>query len=314
MTRTIAIVLFPDFQILDATGPLSAFDIARRFAPGAYSIRLFAARGGAVPSSSGAKLMAEAFPARANFHTVMVSGGDGVLAAAQDQRLLRFVRAASRRAQRVASVCSGTAVLATLGLLDDKHATTHWNRSADFAKRFPTVALEPDRIFVKDGRLWTSAGITAGIDMALAMIAEDLGEKIARATARQLVVYYRRPGGQSQFSALLELDRPGGQFGALLGWAREHLGEQLGVERLADRAAMSPRNFARLFARETGMTPARAIERIRVEVARERVEAGPDPIDRIAGACGFGDPERMRRAFLRIFGQPPQAMRRAARA
>jgi transcriptional regulator GlxA family with amidase domain len=210
-------------------------------------------------------------------------------------------------------VCSGTAVLATLGLLDGKRATTHWNRDADFARRFPTVRFESDRIFVKDGRLWTSAGITAGIDLALAMIAEDLGEKIARATARQLVVYYRRPGGQSQFSALLELDRPGGQFGALLGWAREHLGERIGVERLAERAGMSPRNFARLFVRETGMTPARAIERIRVEVARERVEAGPDPIDRIALGCGFGDAERMRRAFLRLFGQPPQALRRAAR-
>lgn len=314
MPRAIAIILFPDFQILDATGPLSAFDIASRFAPGAYSIRLLAARGGAVASSSGAALVAEAFPPRTAFHTIMVSGGDGVLAAAQDKRVLRFVASGARRAERVASVCSGTAVLATLGLLDGKRATTHWNRGADFARRFPAVQFEPDRIFVRDGRIWTSAGITAGIDLALAMIAEDLGEKIARATARQLVVYYRRPGGQSQFSALLELDRPGGQFGALLGWAREHLGERLGVERLAERAGMSPRNFARLFVRETGMTPARAIERIRVEVARERVEAGPDPIDRIATRCGFGDAERMRRSFLRLFGQPPQALRRAARA
>ncbi len=314
MTRNIAFVAFPGFQILDVTGPLSAFDIASRYAKGAYAIRLFAARAGAVPSSSGAALVAEAFPPRPHFHTVIVSGGDGVLAAAQDRRLLRFVETAARRAERVASVCSGTAVLATLGLLDGKRATTHWNRGAEFARRFPAIRLEPDRIFVKDGNVWTSAGITAGIDLALAMIADDLGEKIARAAARQLVVYYRRPGGQSQFSALLELDRPGGQFGALLGWAREHLGERLGVERLADRAGMSPRNFARLFVRETGMTPARAIERIRVEVARERVEAGPDPIDRIALACGFGDAERMRRSFLRLFGQPPQALRRAARA
>lgn len=314
MTRNIAFVAFPGFQILDITGPLSAFDIASRYAKGAYAIRVFASRAGPVASSSGACLVAESYPARPNVHTVIVSGGDGVLAAAQDRRLLRFVAASARRAERVASVCSGTAVLATLGLLDGKRATTHWNRSADFARRFPTVRLEPDRIFVKDGRLWTSAGITAGIDLALAMIAEDLGEKIARATARQLVVYYRRPGGQSQFSALIEMDRPEGRFGALLGWAREHLGERLGIEQLADHAGMSARNFARLFARETGMTPARAIERIRVEVARERVEAGPDPIDRIALACGFGDPERMRRAFVRVFGQPPQALRRTARA
>jgi transcriptional regulator GlxA family with amidase domain len=314
MSRTIAIVLFPGFQILDATGPLSAFDIASRFAPGAYTVRLVAARAGAVASSAGAALVAEAFPPRPHVHTVMVSGGDGVLAAARDRRLLRFVGAASRRAERVASVCSGTAVLATLGLLDGKRATTHWNRGADFARRFPAVRFEPDRIFVKDGRLWTSAGITAGIDMALAMIAADLGEKIARATARQLVVYYRRPGGQSQFSALLALDRPDGRFGTLLGWARENLETPLGVEQLADQAGMSPRNFARLFLRETGVTPARAIERIRVEVARERIEAGPDPIDRIARHCGFGGPERMRRAFLRRFGQPPQTLRRVARA
>jgi transcriptional regulator GlxA family with amidase domain len=314
MPRSVAFVAFPDFQILDVTGPLSAFDIASRYAPGGYAIRVLASCAGAVPSSAGAALLAEAFPPRPHFHTIIVSGGDGVLAAAQDPCLRRFVTAAARRAERVASVCSGTAVLASLGLLDGRRATTHWNRSADFARRFPAVRLEPDRIFVKDGRLWTSAGITAGIDLALAMIAEDLGEDIARATARQLVVYYRRPGGQSQFSALLELDRPGGQFGALLGWAREHLGERLGVERLAERAGMSPRNFTRLFLRETGMTPARAVERIRVEVARERVEAGADTIDRIALRCGFGDPERMRRAFLRLFGQPPQALRRAARA
>jgi transcriptional regulator GlxA family with amidase domain len=161
--------------------------------------------------------------------------------------------------------------------------------------------------------VWTSAGITAGIDLALAMIAEDLGEAVAKSTAQQLVVYRRRPGGQSQFSALLELERPQARFSALIGWARERLAEPLSVEQLADRAAMSPRHFARAFAAETGVTPAKAIERLRVEAARSRVEGGPEPIDRIAGDVGFGDPERMRRAFLRAFGQPPQALRRAAR-
>jgi transcriptional regulator GlxA family with amidase domain len=176
------------------------------------------------------------------------------------------------------------------------------------------VRLEADRIYVRDGKVWTSAGITAGIDLALAMIAEDLGETIARRTAQQLVVYHRRPGGQSQFSALLELDRPDARFAGLLGWARERLGEPLSVERLAAQAAMSPRNFARAFAAEAGVTPAKAIERLRVEAARERVEAGAEPIDRVAEAAGFGDAERMRRAFIRAFGQPPQALRRAARA
>ena len=219
-----------------------------------------------------------------------------------------------RRCRRIASVCSGAFLLAAAGLLDGRRATTHWSRSQQFARRFPNVRLEPDRIFVRDGAIWTSAGITAGIDLALAMIAEDLGEAIARRTAQQLVVYRRRPGGQSQFSALLEMERPDGRFGALLGWARERLAEPLCVERLAERAAMSPRNFARAFAAETGVTPARAVERLRVEAARERVEADGGPIDAIAGETGFGDPERMRRAFLRAFGQPPQALRRAARA
>ncbi len=307
--RVIAFVIFPRFQLLDAAGPIAAFEIACRFVPGAYQLRLLAAKRGAVASSSGVAMIAERFPARLRAHTVMVAGGEGTREIAAP--LARFVRATARRATRIASVCSGAYVLAALGLLDGKRATTHWQTGAAFAKKFPRVAVEPDRIFVKDGCVWTSAGITAGIDLALAMIAEDLGETVARQTAQHLVVYYRRPGGQSQFSSLLELD--GGSFGALLGWAREHLDEDLSVARLAARAAMSPRTFARRFAAETGATPARAIERLRVELARERVEAGKGTIDEIAARCGFGDPERMRRAFVRSFGQPPQALRRAAR-
>jgi transcriptional regulator GlxA family with amidase domain len=176
------------------------------------------------------------------------------------------------------------------------------------------VRLEPDRIFIRDGAVWTSAGITAGIDLALAMIAEDLGEPVALQTARQLVVYRRRPGGQSQFSALLELERPEGRFASLLIWARERLAEPLTVERLAEKAAMSARNFARRFEQETGATPARAIERLRVERARELVEGTAEPIEGVAVKVGFGDPERMRRAFVRAFGQPPAALRRVARA
>jgi transcriptional regulator GlxA family with amidase domain len=224
------------------------------------------------------------------------------------------VRCAAAGARRTASVCSGAFILAEAGLLDGRRATTHWSRSAGFAQRYPQVRLEPDRIFVKDGPVWSSAGITAGIDLSLALIAEDLGEEVARRTAQQLVVYHRRPGGQSQFSALLEMDRPEGRFGGLMSWMRERLHEPLNVERLADRAAMSPRNFARAFVAETGVTPARAVERLRVEAARERIEAGPEPIETIALASGFGEPERMRRAFLRAFGQPPQALRRSARA
>jgi len=246
--------------------------------------------------------------------TLVIAGGMGTRDPATLAGLKADVLTVAASARRVASVCSGAFVLAEAGLLDGRRATTHWSRTTGFAQRYPKVKLEPDRIYVKDGPVWSSAGITAGIDLALALIAEDLGEDIARRTAQQLVVYHRRPGGQSQFSALLEMDRPEGRFGALLGWMRERLHEPLNVERLADHAAMSPRNFARAFAAETGVTPARAVERLRVEAARERIEAGPEPIEIIAEAAGFGEPERMRRAFLRAFGQPPQALRRRARA
>jgi transcriptional regulator GlxA family with amidase domain len=313
MTRTLAVFIFPDFQLLDAAGPIAAFEIAARYRPGAYAIRLLAETAGPVASSSGVSLMAEAAD-DAPVDTLMIAGGDGSRASARRDPTVAWVRAAAARARRATSVCSGAYVLAEAGLLDGKRATTHWQRSADFARRFPKVRLEPDRIYIRDGDTWTSAGITAGIDLALALIGDDLGEEVARATAQQLVVYHRRPGGQSQFSALLEMGGQGGRFAALLDWMRERLDRPLTVEMLADRAAMSPRHFARAFAAETGTTPARAVERLRLEAARSQVEGSSDPIDRVAANAGFGDPERMRRAFIRAFGQPPQALRRAARA
>ncbi|MGP0060432.1 MAG: GlxA family transcriptional regulator [Beijerinckiaceae bacterium] len=314
---SIGFLIFPGFQVLDAAGPLAAFEIAGRYSEHAYALSVLAVRQGAVESSSGATMNAISIQDYCQellrFDTLIVAGGDGSRRAAKDASLLAFVKAAAAQARRIASVCSGTYILAEAGLLDGKRATTHWSRSADFAKRYPQVRLEPDRIFICDGSVWSSAGITAGIDLALALIAEDLGETIARRTAQQLVVYRRRPGGQSQFSALLEMERPDGRFGPLLVWARERLIEPLSVEQLAEHCAMSPRNFARRFTEETGLTPARAVERLRVETAREWVEAGQEPIDGIAQNAGFGDPERMRRAFVRAFGQPPQALRRAAR-
>jgi transcriptional regulator GlxA family with amidase domain len=314
MPHRLGLLIFPGFQILDAAGPIAAFEIAARYAGGHYAIETLSIGGGAVRSSSGVAITTDAADATERFDTLMISGGDGTREASNDPVLVDFVRAAATKAGRVSSVCSGAFVLAAAGLLDGRRATTHWSRTVDFARRFPDVRLEPDRIFVRDGPVWTSAGITAGIDLALAMIADDLGEDIAKLTAQQLVVYRRRPGGQSQFSALLELERPDARFGALLGWARERLAEPLGVERLADHAAMSPRHFARAFAAETGVTPAKAIERLRIEAARERIESSPEPIDRIAEHVGFGDAERMRRAFVRAFGQPPQALRRAWQA
>jgi transcriptional regulator GlxA family with amidase domain len=246
------------------------------------------------------------------YDTVVVAGGEGV-AYAPLPVLTAWLRAQAAQARRIASVCSGAYLLAEAGLLDGRRATTHWNRSDDFARRYPRIRLEADRIFVRDGPVWTSAGITAGIDLALALIEEDLGSAVAGRTAQQLVVHQRRPGGQSQFSALLEMGGASGRFEALMDWARERLAEPLGVERLAAEAAMSPRHFACAFAAEVGVTPAKAMERLRLEAARTRVETTREPIDRVAEATGFGDPERMRRAFLRAFGQPPQALRRAAR-
>jgi transcriptional regulator GlxA family with amidase domain len=171
--------------------------------------------------------------------------------------------------------------------------------------------VEPDRIFVKDGSIWSSAGVTAGIDLALALIAEDLGEAIARLTAKQLVVYYRRPGGQSQFSELLELAPARGRFGALLDFVRTHLHEPLSVEHLACHAAMSPRNFARAFRAETGITPAKAVERLRAEAARAELESGASSVQVVAQKCGFGDPERLRRSLIRLYGAPPSAWKRS---
>jgi transcriptional regulator GlxA family with amidase domain len=178
---------------------------------------------------------------------------------------------------------------------------------------YPKVKLVADQIYTRDGNIWTSAGITAGIDLSLAMVAEDYGEEIAQQTAKQLVLYYRRSGGQSQFSSLLELKTPTGRFGALLAWAREHLDAPLTVEDMAERAGMSSRHFTRAFIAEIGTTPSKAVERLRIEVARQRVQSSSEAIERVAETTGFRDPERMRRAFIRAFGQPPQSLRRAAR-
>jgi transcriptional regulator GlxA family with amidase domain len=254
MVRRIGVLIFPDFQLLDAAGPISAFEIAGRYAPGTYELKIMAATPGQVASSSGAAMIAQPLSDQP-FDTVVLAGGDGTRGAILDRTTLDWVKAASARARRTASVCSGAYILAEAGLLDGHRATTHWQLSADFARRYPKVMLEPDRIYVRDGAVWSSAGITAGIDLCLALIAEDLGEEISRATAQQLVVYRRRPGGQSQFSALIEMGGQEGRFAALLDWMRGRLAEPLTVERLADHAAMSPRHFARAFAAETGPHP-----------------------------------------------------------
>ncbi|MBR1247100.1 GlxA family transcriptional regulator [Bradyrhizobium sp. AUGA SZCCT0169] len=310
----IGVLIFPDFQLLDAAGPISVFEIAARFSGAAPAIRTLAATPGPVRSTSGVEMLARGFKPSSAITTLIVAGGEGVRTAAICPKTLAFVRALARRGVRVASVCSGAYVLAEAGLLDGRRATTHWQRTRHFVSAYPKVKLEADRIYTRDGNVWTSAGISAGIDLALAMVVEDYGDEIAQRTAKQLVLYHRRSGGQSQFSSLLELKSPTGRFGPLLAWAREHLDAPLTVEDLAEQAGMSSRHFTRAFIAETGTTPSKAVERLRIEVARQRVQSSSEAIERVAEITGFRDPERMRRAFIRAFGQPPQSLRRAARA
>ena len=310
----IGVLIFPSFQLLDAAGPISTFEIAMRYSCGAPAVRAIAIEPGPVRSSSGVEMLARSIRPAGAITTLIVAGGEGVRAAAACPKTLSFVRGMAKRGIRIASVCSGAYVLAEAGLLDGKRATTHWQRTRQFIATYPKVKLEPDQIFVRDGDIWTSAGITAGIDLSLAMIAEDYGEEIAQKTARQLVLYHRRAGGQSQFSSLLELKAPTGRFAPLLAWARENLDAPLTVEDMAERAGMSARHFSRAFIAETGTTPSKAVERLRIEVAKQRVQASSEAIERVAETTGFRDPERMRRAFIRAFGQPPQSLRRAARA
>jgi transcriptional regulator GlxA family with amidase domain len=313
MTRTVGFLVFPGFNILDLSGPLAAFDTASRdLTPPPYRLQVISEQGGAVDSSAGLPVLTQPFRSDAPLDTLVVAGGRGVPKALESARLLAFIREAAT-ARRVASVCTGAFLLAAAGLLDGRRATTHWLQAAALQRLHPQVRVEMDRIFIQDGPVWSSAGVTAGIDLTLALIEEDLGVDAARTVARTLVVYHRRPGGQSQFSALLDLAPATDRIQAALSFARENLQQPLPVDRLAEAACLSPRQFGRAFLAETGQTPAKAVERLRAEAARPRVEDGAEPIEVIARDVGFADPERMRRAFLRCFGQPPQAMRRGQR-
>lgn len=310
MAQRIAFVIFPGFQLLDAAGPLAVFEVAEAYRPGSYRWRVAAPQAGAVTASAGIGWLAQGLPRAGSFDTLMLAGGDGVDAVIAQPRLLRWLRRAAAAPVRVASVCSGSLWLAAAGLLDGRRATTHWGRTQQFAREHPQVRLQAERIHVQDGRFWSSAGITAGIDLALALVAHDHGEALARQVAQQLVVYYRRPGGQSQFSQLLQLQRGDGRFAGLLDEVRSRLHERHGVAELAGRACMSPRHFARAFLAETGSTPARAVERLRAETARAALASGAASVQAVARQCGYANPETMRRSFVRLFGLPPSALRR----
>jgi transcriptional regulator GlxA family with amidase domain len=262
--------------------------------------------------SSGVRVVAERalHELRGPLDTLLVAGGDGVRAALRERGLVEWLRTRHARARRIGSVCSGAFLLAEAGLLDGRRATTHWARCEALAREYPAVRVEADRIHVRDGRVYTSAGVTAGMDLALALVEEDCGRALALAVARQMVLFLKRPGGQSQFSAqLVDQLAEREPLRELQAWIHDHPGEDLRVERLAQRVGMSERNFARIFARELEVTPARYVERVRVEVARRRLEDTEQGIDAVALDCGFGSAETMRRAFLRSLHVSPSAYR-----
>ena len=312
-------VAFPDIQILDVTGPLEVFGSATRLLAArpnvhvpAYEVEVLASRAGTLTCSSGLGLVATRAvrAVKDGIDTLLVAGGRGTAAALTDRPLIEWLRSMAPRVRRVGSVCSGSFLLAEAGLLDGRRATTHWGWCDTLAKQYPAVTVAPDPIFVRDGNVYTSAGVTAGMDLALALVEEDHGRALALEVARQLVMFLRRPGGQSQFSAQLAVQSADREpLRELQAWITEHPDADLSVPTLARRVAMSPRNFARVFTREVGMTPARFVESVRVEAARRRLEESAHGVDSVAAACGFGTAESMRRAFLRIVRVPPAAYR-----
>jgi transcriptional regulator GlxA family with amidase domain len=314
--RHIVIVAFDRVQLLDVAGPLQAFTTAGELeafhrSPAPYRLTVVCRRGGQVATSSGLRLVAEPFERvrRQPIDTLIVAGGYGIEHAVRDRSFMRFISVCAERSRRICSVCTGAFALAEAGLLDGRRATTHWAHCVELGARYPRLHVEPDPIFICDGKIWTSAGVTAGIDLALALIEQDHGRPVALGVARELVVFLKRPGGQSQFSALLAAQTADGVFGNLQKWILENLVGDLSVERLAEKAGMSPRNFARVFVQSTGTTPAKAVERIRVEAARRVLEETATSLSVVADRCGFRTEERMRRSFIRHLGTVPRQYR-----
>ncbi|MCG8691127.1 MAG: DJ-1/PfpI family protein [Minwuiales bacterium] len=314
--HSVVMICFDGVQLLDVAGPMDCF--AAAYLPAAageapYRLTLVSKDGGAVVTSSGIRL--DTVPLSdiraGEIDTLMVPGGPATRDVVDDAALVGWIARVAEGAGRVCSVCSGAYLLAAAGLLDGRRAVTHWYLCDDLKARYPQVDVEPDAIFVRDGRIWTSAGVTAGIDLALAIVEADLGRRIAMEIARHLVVYFKRPGGQSQFSALLASQSAAadGRFDELQRWLAENLERDLGVDRLAERAGMSPRNFARLYKQEVGTTPARFVESLRLEAARQALEETAKSLGWIARRFGFGNEERMRKSFQRRFGVAPSRYR-----
>lgn len=308
--QRIGFVVFSGYQVM-AFAALSVFEIANQQAGRQlYDVRILSEDGGLIRTSIGMTIGTEPFD-DTSYDTLIIGGGGELEPATPG--LIDFVRRSVDRSRRVTSICSGAFVLAEAGLLDGRRATTHWIYARALQAQYPKVKVEEDRIFIHDGPVWTSAGMTAGIDLALALLEEDIGIEMARIVAKKLVVYHRRAGGQSQFSALLEMEPKSDRIQSALSFAKRNLHTPLTVPDLADVARLSPRQFSRAFHAETGQSPAKAIENLRVEAARAMMEEGHHPIDVVAQHTGFADRDRMRRAFLRAFGQPPQVIRRITR-
>ena len=310
---------YADAQMLDICGPLEVFSRAARLisdegkhGPLPYTVELIARARGPLVMSSGLALVATRSFAevKVGIDTLLVTGGRGITAALAEPSLVRFVRRLAPRVRRLASICNGAFVLAEAGCLDGKTATTHWSWCDRLARDYPSVTVDPDPIFIRQGATYTAAGVTSGMDLALALVEEDHGPQLARAVARELVLFLKRPGGQSQFSAQMAVqvaDRA--PLAELQAWMADHLRADLSVPALARRVAMSPRNFARVFVRSVGLTPARLVERLRVEAARRRLEESEDSVEMIADGCGFGSSESMRLAFVRTLRVAPSAYR-----
>lgn len=321
--RLVVVAAFERAQLLDVCGPVQTFASANEIVAESggeplYRIVVVSRRGGPICTSSGLPLVTQPAGraiATARIDTLIIPGGPGVREAHKDKHTVAWVRRHCASARRVASVCTGAFLLAETGLLNGRRATTHWKWCGRLQERYPDIRVEHDPIYVTDGKIWTSAGVTAGIDLALALVEADHGRSIAMRVARQLVVFLNRPGGQSQFSAPLEAQAVAADgnapnhFAPLHGWIAENLTGDLRVERLAEQAGMSPRTFARIYAGTMGITPARMVEKIRVEAVRRILEESHLPIKRIAAECGFGQEERLRRAFARQVGTTPAEYR-----
>lgn len=307
---TVGFFITPGFILLDLGGAMEPFHLANGLDGERYRIRVLSASGGLVRSSEGLMVGSEA-AGIGGLDTLFVIGGEGAVLRPVPAEQTAVVRAACDGAiRRVASVCVGAFILAAAGVLDGRRATTHWMCAPELQRRHPPVRVDGDRIFTRDDHIWTSAGITAGIDLALSLIEDDLGKTVARTLARQLVVYHRRAGGQMQFSTLLRLDPDSDRMRRVMSFMRDNLEHPLPLERLADVANLSVRQFGRALFMATGTMPAKLVERLRVEAAKPRIEEGRESLDVIARSVGFIDTDRLRHAFLRVVGQTPRALRK----